>query len=395
MFFSKKKIIFFVLAISLLVLFKSFVYAQDSSIQECRDNKKTVEECPSYLQDKINLLLGQAKTLVSQIAIMDSQINLTEARIEANKKEILDLTLDIDTTTKKISKLSDSLNKIAEILINRIVATYKAGRVQPLEILLSSSDASNLLAKLNYLRIARDHDKKLMVDVQQTKNDYTNQKDIYEEKKKKVENLKKQLEAYIDQLSQEKQGKKELLSQTQGSEENYQQLLAQARAEYEAIQGIVAGNGTETEIGSINQGDTIATVIQGVSCNSSGTHLHFTISRNSVAENPFNYLKSVDYTNDSNGDVFNPSGSWDWPISPPIHFNQGYGITWFVNVYHAYPFHNGIDIDGPSSSVKAVKNGTLFQGSYSGNGGCSLKYVRVHHADDSLDTFYLHVNYVQ
>jgi hypothetical protein len=325
---------------------------------------------------------------------MDNQIKLTEYKIEATQEQATSLILDIDTATKKISGLEKTLNNLAEVLANRIVATYQAGTIQPFQILLTSSNASDFFKKLNYLKIAQEHDKKLVYETQQAKVDYANQKIIFEEEKKEVEALQKQLEAYTAQLSQEKQGKQKLLDDTKGNEANYQKLLAQARAEYLQIQGIVAGNGVETEVGSVNQGQTIATVISGASCNSTGSHLHFTVSRNGSAESPFNYLKSVDYTNESGGDSFDPHGSWDWPLDPPIDFNQGYGDTWFVRTYHAYSSHNGIDIAGSSSSVKAVKSGTLFRGSYSGSGGCSLRYVRVHHADDGLDTFYLHINYI-
>jgi murein DD-endopeptidase MepM/ murein hydrolase activator NlpD len=58
-----------------------------------------------------------------------------------------------------------------------------------------------------------------------------------------------------------------------------------------------------------------------------------------------------------------------------------------------YGFHNGIDIIGPSPEIKAVRAGTLFRGSYVGSAGCSLRYVRVDHDENDLDTFYLHVNY--
>lgn len=233
--FYDKKILFIFLLFGLLIFFKSFVYAEDSSIQECRDNNINVQDCPSYIQGKLSLLQGQSKSLSSQIAIMNSQINLTQARIEANKRQILDLTLDIDTAIKKIDTLSDSLNKITGLLLNRIVATYEAGTAQPLEMLLSSRDASSLLTRLNYLRIVQAHDKRLIYDVQQAKNDYTNQKDIYEAKKKKVETLKKQLETYTTQLNQEKSSKQDLLTQTQGSEATYQQLLAQAQAQLNAL----------------------------------------------------------------------------------------------------------------------------------------------------------------
>src|SRR3989344_1094183 len=393
MFFLGKKFTIFLSILFLLatsLLFNRFVYAQEATPTPAPTSQLSgLQNKINELTGKISELQGEAKTLSSQIQIMDSQIKLTEARIAANKQNIMDLTLDIDTATKKISSLEGSLDSVTEVLINRIVATYAAGRVQPLEIILSSRDASNFMARLNYLRIAQAHDKKLIYEIQQAKNDYTNQKEILEGKKKKIELLHKQLESYTAQLDQEKAGKQRLLNETKGSEANYQELLANARAEYEAIQGIVSGKGTETEIGLVNQGDTIATLITGASCNSTGTHLHFTVGRDGTTENPFNYLKSVDHSNESGGDEFKPSGSWEWPISPPIDLNQGYGDTWYVRTYHAYPFHNGLDIDndGGSSPVKAVRNGTLFQGSYSGNGGCRLRYVRVHHSDDGLDTF--------
>lgn len=56
-------------------------------------------------------------------------------------------------------------------------------------------------------------------------------KTFFEDKKKKVEALKTQLEEYSTQISQEKDAKKRLLSETQGSEANYQRLLSQAQAQ--------------------------------------------------------------------------------------------------------------------------------------------------------------------
>jgi len=208
---------------------------------DCDD--KSGQDKVACLQAKVNDLNGQAKTLSSQIAIMDSQINLTQAKIEANKKEILDLTLDIDTATKKITTLQDRLQKITNAWIKRVVASYEAGGVQPMEILLSSNDVSSLLVKLNYLQIVKKNDEKSIIDVQQTKTDYANQKDIYEAKKKKVEDLKIQLEAYTNQLNQEKAGKQDLLTQTQGSEEVYQNLLAQAQAQLAAFSNFTSERG--------------------------------------------------------------------------------------------------------------------------------------------------------
>ncbi|GEM_PF-380350 len=368
------------------------------------DAKKKQDEI-HQLEERLNDLQGQSKTLANQIAVMDNQVKLTQLRINATRRELQDVVTDIETTSRKITNLEQSLSQITKVLIGRIIATYEVGSNQPIQLLLSSGDISDFIMRANYLRIVQAHDKRLIYDTQQAKNDYANQKEIFEAKRRKVESLKKQLEAYTAQLDQEKKSKQALLEVTKNDEKRYQDLLAKARSEYEAIQGIVAGNGTETEIGPVTEGKVIASVIAGPSCNSSGAHLHFIVSRNSSTENPFNFLRSgVNFENcsgsscgSSDGDSFSPSGNWNWPLEPSIKMFQGYGQTWAVKytyVSQIYNFHNGIDIFGSSLDVKAVKDGILFQGSYGGGGGCRLRYVRVHHNDSGLDTFYLHINYV-
>lgn len=373
---------------------------QSTSNSRAGDLQKMIDE----LQKKVTELSTQRKTLNSQITVMDSQIKLTQLRIDAKKQEIAILEEDIDTSNKKINNLEGSLTNLTKVLVNRIVATYQiGGGIQPLQIVASSGGVGNYLDRVNYLKLVQEHDKKLIYETQQAKMDYANQKQIFEDKKGEVEQLKKQLEGYTAKLDEDKGAKQKLLVATQNDEQKYQELLAKARAEYQAIQGIVAGNGAEVEVGPVSEGSRIASVIAGPSCNSGGAHLHFIVRRGGSTEDPFAYLSSISSRNcsgsscdSSDGDSFNPRGSWRWPLEGPIEMSQGYGSTWAVRnswVGQIYNFHNGIDIRGSSYEVKAVKSGTLYQGSYAGGGGCRLPYVRVKHTDDGLDTLYLHVNY--
>ncbi|HUQ85165.1 MAG TPA: hypothetical protein VM077_02475 [Candidatus Limnocylindrales bacterium] len=391
-----------ILIVLVLITFSSsfFANAQTPSVAPTSPPNKSsqlneLSNKIKELESKVADLKSQGNTLKAQIGVMDNQVKLTEYRIDSTQQQITDLTLDIDSATKRVHNLESSLSDVSKVLINRIVTTYEVGGIEPIHVLASSSDISDLIKRANYLKIVQAHDKKLMYNAQQARNDYENQKNIFEDKKKKIEALKDQLESYTKQLDIDKENKEKLLAQTKGSEANYQALLSETKAEYEAIQGIVSGRGNEGAVGSVAQGDVIASIKQGASCNSSGAHLHFTVSRNGSTENPFSYLKSVDHNNNA-GDPFNPSGSWDWPMNPTIQFHQGYGNTGFASSGASfYNFHNGIDISGSSLVVKAVKSGEMFQGSYTGNGGCRLQYVRVHHTDDGLDTFYLHINYTR
>lgn len=399
----------FVILFFLSVFLKETVYAETptpTSVSSANTNQaqQDLENKISDLQNKIKDSQGQQKTLSSQISIMNNQILLTQLRVDSTKQQILFIEVDIDTTTKKITTLEASLNNLTKILLNRIVATYQISSTQPFYVLLSSDSPSNFMTRLSYLKVVQEHDKKLIYATEQAKNDYITQKSIFETKKKKAVTLKTQLESYTMQLASEQKAKQTLLGVTKNDEKRYQDLLARARAEFEAIQGIVAGKGIETQIGDVGEGQKIASVISGASCNSSGSHLHFVVSRNGTTESPFGYLKSgIDFQNcsgsscgSSDADSFNPTGSWNWPIDPTIKFVQGYGSTWATGndpiIRQIYSFHNGIDISG-GSDVKAVQAGTLYQGSYNGYNGCRLRYVRVHHKDSGLDTFYLHINY--
>lgn len=343
-------------------------------------------------ESEISKLKSQASTLSNQIAQFDAQIRLATLKISQTEEKILLL-------GGRIDQLETSLQTLTRAFTSRVVRTYKLARLnEPLVFILSFGDLESAVNSFQYLQKIQESDRDLLVRLEKAQS-------TYEEEKNDQEELQFELEEQKQVLGTQKSAKAYLLEQTKSDEKKYQELLAQARAEYEAIQAIIAGRGEEEEIGKVSQGEKIATIIQGPSCNSSGSHLHFLISNNGNTENPFNYLRSgIDFENcsgsscgSSDGDVFNPGGSWDWPINPKIKFTQGYGLTWAISntwVGRIYSFHNGIDVNSDSSSeVKAIQSGTLYRGSYSGSGGCRLRYVRVDHNGSDLDSYYLHINY--
>lgn len=350
------------------------------------------------LENKISDLQGQEKTLSSQIKVMDSQIKLTELKINATEEEIANLTKGIETTNKKISNLEETLNNLTRVLLNRIVATYETGSTQSFGLLLSSKGFADFFSKINYLRIVQNHDKQLILETQQAKNDYANQKQIFEDEKAKVEALKKQLENYTAQLAQEKRNKQSLLDVTRSDERRYQELLAKARAEMSAIEGVVATiqlkDGTP-----VQEGQIIAVVgNSGYPYCSTGPHLHFEIRRNSNVEDPNNYLRgdvSFSYSYppekyDFYGTI-NPHGSWNWPLDVPVLINQGYGSSHgYAKFYkETNDIHTGIDMGEDLGQIKTPKSGTLYKGTTSCS-GIPMNYAAVDHGDGII-SWYWHV----
>ncbi|MEK7571013.1 MAG: hypothetical protein AAB553_01950 [Patescibacteria group bacterium] len=235
---SKNNILFtsiFLLLLSVSFVWQGTVHAQTpSTTPATTDNSSRIKELNDRiveLEGKVSDLRSQGNSLSSQIDAMDNQIKLTEYKIQSNEQQIMDLTLDIDSAGKRMENLEDSLEKVSETLLNRIVATYQNGGGGPMQMLLASGDAEDLITKANYLRIVQAHDKELLYNTQQARNDYANQKSLLEGKKKKVEDLKTELQGYTAQLDKDKATKQELLSVTKNDEARYQRMLSEARAQ--------------------------------------------------------------------------------------------------------------------------------------------------------------------
>jgi peptidoglycan hydrolase CwlO-like protein len=224
--FGIKKIVLLFLVIVLLSISAGIVHSQTDTPTptptSAPDNSGAIQD----LQNKINAAKAQKQTYSSQIELIGNQIKLTEYRIEATQEQITSVTLDIDTTSKKISSLQNTLDTSITVLLNRIVATYEVGTIQPIQILLTSNNASDFITRLNYLRLAQAHDKQLIYDTQQAKTDYSNQKNIFEGKKTQLADLQQQLQVQTMQLNQEKQVQQQLLATTEAQIAQYQAQLS-------------------------------------------------------------------------------------------------------------------------------------------------------------------------
>lgn len=246
----KKIIIFTLCLVMLLITAGRLVYAQVSPTptptSAPSDNSSAVSDLQNKiksLQDKVTELQGTEKSLSSEINTMDSKIAITQYRINLTQQQITDVEMDIDTTAKKITNLEGSLSNLTKVLLSRIVATYEIGSTQPLTILATSNTVSDFFTRANYMRIAQQHDKELIYETEQAKNDYANQQAILEDKKKKILVLQQSLQDYTKELDSEKAQKKTLLAQTQGNEANYAKLLAQAKAQLAGFQNFVRVQG--------------------------------------------------------------------------------------------------------------------------------------------------------
>lgn len=379
------------------------------ALEDCA-NLSTDGKIECY-QKKLNENQGQQKTLASTIAYLNNQTALTESQISQTEEKIKKLEEEIAILSIKIDRLDENLDETAKLLVIRVGADYRRHYIKPFFVFLSSGGFADFLERNKYLQAVQQNDRKILLELQNSKTQHEEQKKIEEEKQKQAEALKQKLASQNATLLQQKKAKENLLAVTKNDEKTYQYLLQVAKEQQQASAIQCSGGkitysiGGLAERGNVGAGQRIGTMgnTGGPGC-SSGAHLHLEYITAGKLEgdkltgtinNPLNFLtgQTVKWFTEDNSIAEGGfgSGSNTWPLNNSI-ITQFFGKTPYSNRY-ACGLHTGLDsVDLDNKTIKAAKGGKLYTGTLTCNAGSSLIKTAIIDHGDGIFTTYLHLD---
>lgn len=204
----------------------------DDSAQKIRQLQAEI----AALQVDLNTNTKQKQTLQSAIQGLNlniqkltKTISLTQAQINQKDKEIKSLSGSISTTTSRIGGMRE---EVAESLRSLTYLDAEPVAIQ----LLGGDSLSHYFNEANTLQTVRTVLNNKIDDLNSLKQNLQTSKTTAESRRRELANLKQNLSDQQKGLSIARESQKQLLSETQNKESNYQRLIAQKKAQEEQFE---------------------------------------------------------------------------------------------------------------------------------------------------------------
>lgn len=192
------------------------------------------------VQDELSQNMQQLQEVDEQMAQSQEEINTINIRVE-------ELMQQIQQNEEKLEKTQKEFDDLQEVLNARLIAIYKAPKLQNLQILLKSKNLSDFISNYYLLKELIEYDTNLLETVKKQKEEIETTKLVLTEKKKQIvtdkqeqqkktqvlSNIKTMREYYIKKLTAE-----ELELQMQIDEYNSQVAEIEAEIKLLALNSI-------------------------------------------------------------------------------------------------------------------------------------------------------------
>ncbi len=201
-----------------------------------RDDKiKQLETSIDGYNQEIQRRQSEAQSLSNQISIFELQIKTAQAEIDATNLVIKRLNFAISQKESNIAQKEREIKQQNILLAQYLRQIARSDGGSLLGFLLKNEKFSDFFNDINSLNNVQSQIHSTLEKIKELKEKLIKEKDDLESDRFEQEQLKRIQARQKTDMENAKKQKKKLLDETRGQEKTYQQLVAKARADIEAI----------------------------------------------------------------------------------------------------------------------------------------------------------------
>jgi murein DD-endopeptidase MepM/ murein hydrolase activator NlpD len=219
------------------------VYSQDDlweKLSELQELQKEIEEYKS----KINKSEQTQKSIVQELERLDDQLALSHRELAYIEKSIDYNNAQVRVTREEIAVIEARLAAQKAAFEARLVSMYKAGQTSYIDVLLTATSFSDLMARLHYLKRLASEDTELIEGYTRDRLELVAKKESLEARLSELEELKvyeedkrdavikrtEERQKYLDQVMSEKSLLEKALDEMEKQSKDLERIIAEAQA---------------------------------------------------------------------------------------------------------------------------------------------------------------------
>lgn len=317
---------------------------KQAAVTSAQNEKKALQKNKTNVQNVISSLETEKKNLSNYVTQLDATLTDTQEKIAELKTLISEKEQEIERTTNELEEAIRIEEEQYEAMKARMKYLYERGDNYYVELLLSSTNFSDMLNRADYIENLSAYDRK-MLDLFKATREYVeickaqleSEQELLEEAKADVEAEEAALETLISEKEKQISAYQSDINSKEAAVKEYEALIAQQEEEIKALEEAI-----KAEQAALLEAQRLK----------------------------------------YDGGVF----AWPAPSYTRISDDFGYRMH---PILKKQQFHNGLDMAAPGGSpILAAYNGKVIAADYSSSMG---NYIMIDHGD-SLYTIYMHAS---
>ncbi|MEX2179372.1 MAG: M23 family metallopeptidase [Gemmatimonadaceae bacterium] len=214
--------------------------AQDARIRQQREELERIRRERSELERQMEALRNTVHELSDEVTLLDRRAEATARIVRALDEQLVAITVEMDSTSSRMSRAEADLARKRVILRRRLVDIYKRGPLYTAEALLSAQSFGELVGRYKYLHLVALRDRALVTQMEELRNQIARQRDRLVVLRRSLSDRREERQLEEERLRSLEQQQRQQLSLTRREQQQTSTRLASIRRSETQLSNAIA-----------------------------------------------------------------------------------------------------------------------------------------------------------